>query len=172
VVAATHRDLLEEVKAGRFREDLYFRLAVLPLHIPSLRERPDDIPFLARQFILQAGRPEFELSAALLDRMQESPWPGNVRELRNFVQRALVGPGLAELPGVTPGPRMELPAMGLSGLPFRQAKEQLLDAFTREYLEALLHRCGGNVSKVARTAGIARSHLHELLLKHALKGHE
>ncbi len=171
VVAATHRDLEAEVAAGRFRADLYFRLAVLPVQVPSLRERAQDIPLLVRRILQQAGRPDFSLSPELEQRLIEHSWPGNVRELRNVIQAVLAGGDLELLesrrsssPNSVIGSSEEL-----KELPFKEAKERIVDAFTREYLLALLTRSGNNISEVARSAGLARSHVHGLLSKYGIK---
>ncbi|WP_246356835.1 sigma 54-dependent Fis family transcriptional regulator [Pyxidicoccus fallax] len=169
VVAATHRDLKAEVAAGRFRADLYYRLAVVPVRVPALRERAEDIPLLARHLFEQAGQPDFPMTDALVQRLVAYDWPGNVRELRNFVHRVLAA-GEVELPDERPVTVAVPPAEDLSGLTFKEAKERMVEAFTREYLTALLARCGNNVSEVARTAGLARSHVHGLLNRYGLKG--
>ncbi|WP_245815040.1 sigma 54-interacting transcriptional regulator [Cystobacter ferrugineus] len=167
VVAATHRDLKAEVAAGRFRADLYYRLAVVPVRVPALRERAEDIPLLARHLFQQAGQPDFPLTEELVQRLMGYDWPGNVRELRNFVHRVLAA-GDAELPDTRPVSAVTA-AEDLSGLTFKEAKERMVEAFTREYLTALLARCGNNISEVARTAGLARSHVHGLLNRYGLK---
>ncbi|WP_239015384.1 sigma 54-interacting transcriptional regulator [Archangium violaceum] len=167
VVAATHRDLKAEVAAGRFRADLYYRLAVVPVRVPALRERSEDIPLLARHLFLQAGQPDFPLTDELVQRLISYDWPGNVRELRNFVHRVLAA-GDAELPDMQPVSAVSA-AEDLSALTFKEAKERMVEAFTREYLTALLARCGNNISEVARTAGLARSHVHGLLNRYGLK---
>ncbi|MFP2932154.1 sigma 54-interacting transcriptional regulator [Pyxidicoccus sp. 3LG] len=170
VVAATHRDLKAEVAAGRFRADLYYRLAVVPVRVPALRERSEDIPLLARHLFAQAGQPDFPLTEELVRRLVGYDWPGNVRELRNFVHRVLAA-GDVELPDARPV-SSAAPAVteDLSGLTFKEAKERMVEAFTREYLTALLAKCGNNISEVARTAGLARSHVHGLLNRYGLKG--
>ncbi|WNG25791.1 sigma 54-dependent Fis family transcriptional regulator [Cystobacter fuscus] len=167
VVAATHRDLKAEVAAGRFRADLYYRLAVVPVRVPALRERAEDIPLLARHLFQQAGQPDFPLTEELVQRLVGYDWPGNVRELRNFVHRVLAA-GDAELPDTKPVSPVTA-TEDLSGLTFKEAKERMVEAFTREYLTALLARCGNNISEVARTAGLARSHVHGLLNRYGLK---
>ncbi len=173
VVAATHRDLEAEVAAKRFREDLFYRLAVVTVKVPALRERLDDLPLLAEHFVSAHGRPAFNFSEALLSRLAAHRWPGNVRELRNVVERALAGGGLELGATAGLGAQSAAPVAGsgpdVANLPFKEAKEKLVDAFTREYFTALLAKCDGNVSEVARTAGIARSHVHELLTKYSLK---
>ncbi|MBL8949351.1 MAG: sigma 54-dependent Fis family transcriptional regulator [Myxococcaceae bacterium] len=163
VVAATHRDLAAEVKAGRFREDLYFRLAVVVARVPPLRERLDDVPLITHAMLARLGRPDFELSPSLLARLKQHDWPGNVRELRNVIERAVSG-GNVSLDEKTPA------AASTSSLPYKQAKEQLVEDFTREYFTRLFEQCGGNVAELARTAGIARTYAHEVIKKYGLKG--
>ncbi len=179
VIAATHRDLEAEVEAGKFRRDLYFRLAVVLVRVPPLRERPEDMPMLAHHFVRQMGRGEFELSPALLQRFADYAWPGNVRELRNVVERALAGAEVDPLPtdvalrpGTPAGGGGIRSSEGLTDLPFKEAKERLVDSFTKEYLIQLLSKCGGNISEVARTAGIARNYVHRLVTKYGLKATE
>ena len=170
VVAATHRDLEAEARADRFREDLYFRLAVVPVRVPPLRERLEDVPVLTREFVQQLQRPDFALSEELLARLQHHAWPGNVRELRNVVERALAGlePELGAPAALASG----LPTEDVSQLPFKAAKERLVESFAREYLEALARRCEGNVSRMAREAGLARTHVHLLLQRYGLRSAE
>ncbi|MBX5484872.1 MAG: sigma 54-dependent Fis family transcriptional regulator [Myxococcaceae bacterium] len=175
IVAATHRDLEQRVRDGTFRQDLYFRLAVVIARIPPLRERPEDIPLLVRHFVAQMGRGDFELPPELRKRLSAHTWPGNVRELRNVIERALAGSDveLGNSP-IAGGGRSHVPAPGddLTGLPFKDAKERLVDAFTREYIVSLLDRCGGNITEVARTAGLARNYVHKLVNKFGLRGHD
>jgi DNA-binding NtrC family response regulator len=159
VLAATHRPLEQEVSAGRFRQDLYFRLAVALVVVPPLRQRADDIPLLAALFAQRLGGPEAKLPPATVATLQCEAWPGNVRELRNAVERAL-SLGSAKAPA----------AAGPGGaFNFHQAREQLLEQFEREFLESLLKRHVGNTSAAAREAGMARSHFYRLLEKHGLK---
>ncbi|MBL8952669.1 MAG: sigma 54-dependent Fis family transcriptional regulator [Myxococcaceae bacterium] len=153
IVAATHRSLPDEVKKGRFREDLYYRLAVVEVVVPPLRERREDVALLAEHFVKQRGQ-SFVLTPSLLARLQEYAWPGNVRELRNLVERALAG--------AEPGELLPVKASAPTAKTFKEAKERVLDAFTREYLGALFARHGGNISAVAREAGLNRNHVAEL----------
>ncbi|MBX7097488.1 MAG: sigma 54-interacting transcriptional regulator [Myxococcaceae bacterium] len=164
LIAATNRDLQAEVKAGRFREDLYYRLAVIEARVPPLRERLDDLPLLAKAFMEELGHGDVDLSPALLARLTEYPWPGNVRELRNVVERVLTG-------AVDPLPseRVTKPDQDLTTLPFMDAKERMTQAFTRDYLEALLARHGGNLSAVARAASLPRPYLYRLAERYGLK---
>ncbi len=173
IVAATHRDLEKEVEANRFRRDLYYRLAVVPVTVPPLRDRLDDIPMLAQHFVKGMGRGEFELPRALMARFSAYHWPGNVRELRNLVERALAGADVEPLPQESSTARsLASNTESITDLPFKEAKERLVDSFTKEYLVALLEKCGGNISQMAREAGIARNYVHRLVTKYGLKATE
>ena len=178
VVAATHRNLEKEVQNGNFRLDLFYRLGVVMVTVPPLRERLDDLELLCTNFARQLGRPDFELPQDVLETLRKHIWPGNVRELRNLVERAVAG---AE-PELTPTPlrRGSSPKMvplgaersatrELVDLPFKEAKEKLMGSFVREYFAEILKRADGNLSRAARLAGIARPHLHEIVNKHGLR---
>ncbi len=167
LVCATHRDLEASVRAGTFRQDLYYRLAVALVRVPPLRERVADIPLLARRFLSELQKDELELPRALMDKMIAYSWPGNVRELRNVVARAVLGDENA-LKQAEGRPRAHHDATSLD-VPFKEAKERLVDSFTRDYIEALLRRHNGNVSRAARSAGLARPYLHKLAVKYGLK---
>jgi len=167
VIAATNRDLEREVNKGRFREDLYFRLAVMSVRVPPLRERLEDLPFLIRGFLSTLGVPDqLELfPARVLSELAAHDWPGNVRELRNYVERTVVlKEPLPTSPRQTPPPGdVDL------RLPFKVAKDAVVDAFERSYIAALLDEAGGNISRAARKAGMDRMYLHRLLQKHGLR---
>ncbi len=167
IIAATHRDLEAAVKAGKFRQDLFYRLAVAMVKVPPLRERPEDIPLLAERFVRELQKEDFSIPPALMERMVAYDWPGNVRELRNVVARAILGEANA-LAGQGK-PQTPQSAEPFHGLPFKEAKERLVDNFTRDYVETLLQRHGGNVSRAARAAGLARPYLHKLAVKYGLK---
>ncbi len=171
VIAATHRDLRAMVRAGSFREDLYYRLAVVSAIVPPLRDRTSDIPPLAAWFADKLARGNFALSPALLDQLQRHDWPGNVRELRNVVERALsLGhSGLADLPEPAPAARRPSTDAAALELPFKEAKAQLVEAFERDYLSALLERHRGNISRAASEAGIDRNYIHRLVKKYGLE---
>jgi DNA-binding NtrC family response regulator len=179
VIAATHRDLREEVKAGRFREDLFYRLHVFPVTLPPLRDRAEDVPLLAAHFVEKHARAirrdvgGFDADALRL--LAGHTWPGNVRELENAVERAVaVASGTtvsvadlpAEVAAATPAP---LDAGALAKLPYREAVEQARDRISREYLVALLAEFGGNVTRAAERAGMERESLHRLLRKYGLR---
>jgi two-component system nitrogen regulation response regulator NtrX len=175
VIATTSKDLQGEIGAGRFREDLYYRLAVVPLKIAPLRDRREDIPALARHFMAKSvetsGMAPRELTEDALAAMQAYEWPGNVRELRNLVDWLLImAPGEAREPV---RPDMLPPQVGAAApavlkldrsseimtLPLREARE----LFERQYLEAQLLRFGGNISRTANFVGMERSALHRKL---------
>jgi DNA-binding NtrC family response regulator len=174
VVAATNRNLRAEIAAKRFREDLYYRLAVVRMHVPPLRERPDDIPLLVEHFARQfSGGRKLDVSREELERLRHHTWPGNVRELRNVIERACA---------LTHGDQLEIDEAfdekvaggAASGtvnidLPFKEAKAQIIDNFEREYIRAQLKRHEGNLSAAARSAEVDRKHFRELLRKHGLR---
>ncbi len=174
VVAATHQPLERLAAEGRFREDLLFRLQVIQVHLPPLRERREDVAALAvhfvRDFADRYGRPVGALSDAARRALLAHDWPGNVRELRNAVERAVVmAEGetleLGDLPPQVAGSSAPLrPAdAALADLPWAEARGRALDAFDRSFLAAALERHGGNVSRTARAVGLHRQSLQKLL---------
>jgi transcriptional regulator with GAF, ATPase, and Fis domain len=167
VIAATNRDLEREVNKGRFREDLYFRLAVMSVRLPSLRERLDDLPLLIRGFLGSLGVPEQIrlFPPQILAELSTYDWPGNVRELRNYVERTVV------LEEPLMALRRQQPAGAGSDpqMPFKIAKDAVVDAFERNYVTALLDGAAGNVSRAARSGGMDRMYLHRLIQKHGLR---
>ncbi|WNG31277.1 FHA domain-containing protein [Cystobacter fuscus] len=172
VVAATHVDLEGAVKANKFRRDLYHRLAVLRVTLPALRERPEDIPLLIDTVLGRMGKPPSALSDQTRALLSQYPWPGNVRELRNVVEQVvnLGEEALPELPPLETGAEHSLGASTAElELPFKEAKERLIEGFERDYLKGLLERCEGNISRASREAGIDRVYLRKLLRKHGLE---
>lgn len=167
VISATNRGLEKEIERGRFREDLFFRLAVIRARVPALRERKEDLPLLVRTFLAQLGVPDeahlFPESA--LTEMALHDWPGNVRELRNHVERSLVLRS-SNLAGDDASPPQDA---SRAIVPFRVAKESVIEAFERAYLSKLLEAAGGNMSRAARMAGMDRMYLHRLTHKHGLR---
>jgi transcriptional regulator with GAF, ATPase, and Fis domain len=164
VVAATNKSLEEEVKAGRFRGDLFYRLAVVKLEVPPLRDRPEDAELLAGVFARNAGLAE--LPAEVLAELARMPWPGNARELRNAVEAYVA---LGSLPGA---PAANLRALDHlmqqvidPNLPYAEQKERFADLFTKNYLTLLLAKTGGNQSEAARISGLERSYLGKLCAK-------
>ena len=175
VIAATNRNLKDMVREGTFREDLYYRLAVVRAVVPPLRERVDDIPLLAHAFADKMAA-DYQLSPALLEELKAHSWPGNVRELRNVVERALsLGatglPASALVTAVPPEEGSE-PRLGHSSdvldLPFKEAKGQLIESFERDYLDHLLKKHRGNISRAAADAGIDRNYIHRLVKKYGI----
>jgi DNA-binding NtrC family response regulator len=168
VIAATNRDLRAEVNNGRFRQDLYHRLAVVVLRLAPLRERREDIPLLIEHFARElgaAGAVEALFGADQLARWAKHPWPGNIRELRNAVEAALVvGP---QPLGDAPSPISASPDEPLG--PYKDQRAAVVRDFERSYLGRLMAQAGGNVSHAARIARMDRSHLIDLLHRHGLK---
>ena len=166
VVSATHRDLRADVNASTFRLDLYFRLAVVLVELPPLRERRGDVRLLVEHFLREAGRRGDELPAAFFDSIAHHHFPGNVRELRNLVEAALA---TGEAPRVSQAGSASNAAGSLDET-YRQARDGVLAEFEKRYLVRLLERCEDNVSLAARVAEMDRSHLTLLLQKHGLRG--
>ena len=172
LIAATNRELREAVNVGRFREDLYFRLAVLRVHLPALRERPADIPIIARQLLQRLSLDEETRRVlgdpAFLARLQLAPWPGNVRELRNHLERcAALQQALNPAPEERAAPRLDAPDLSI---PYSEARRRLLDAFEKRYVQALLEEHEGNVSQAAEAAQVDRGQLHRIIRRHRLRG--
>jgi DNA-binding NtrC family response regulator len=180
VIAATHRDLRLEIEAGRFREDLYFRLAQVRVVLPPLRDRAGDVPALVRHFLEQLAEPSGEpvtIDGEALAELGRRPFPGNVRELRNILVRAaaLCDGGCIHVRDIAGegygfrGSDAERSPLDLTGT-FSEAKQRAIERFERVYLEGLLRRCGGNLSRASREADLARHHLRDLLKKRKLYG--
>jgi transcriptional regulator with GAF, ATPase, and Fis domain len=173
VIAATNRDLPMEVNRGRFREDLYYRLAVVSLQVPPLRERKEDIPLLAVRLLRELGAdPAACLTVESLAALQSYHWPGNVRELRNTLQRsaALMEPLMPRAPAAAGGAGRELDDAIELSQPLRVGKQRVIDAFERAYVSAMLKACGGNVSECARRAGMDRMSIHRIMQRLGLRG--
>lgn len=176
VIAATNRDLQADVTAGRFRADLFYRLRVLPVLIPSLKDRPEDIRPLAEHFLdvyrKEFGSPAQGFSEAALAAMQAFPWPGNVRELRNAIERAallVVGDriDLSDLPPELGGISSRMDPSGLPALPENGCS---LDSLERAWVAEALRRCNGNRSKAARLLGMKRDQIRYRIDKFGLGG--
>jgi len=174
-VAATQRDLPRLVSEGAFREDLYFRIAVLPITVPPLRDRLDDLPLLALAFL--PAEEHAALTPALLESLRARPWRGNVRELRNFVERALafgteealdlLPPSETASAGAASASRTALPRVTYDE-PFKVVRDRWVVHLEREYMRGVLARTGGNVSAAADAAGLDRAYVYRLIRKHNL----
>jgi DNA-binding NtrC family response regulator len=168
VVCATHRDLRAEVNLNRFRLDLFYRLAIVRVVVPPLRERASDVPLLVAHFLEEAGYPgtmETLFSAAALEELKRQPWPGNVRELRNTVLATLaLGAPPPPDESSTVAPPLDA---ALLARPYKDARREVVDSFERRYLRALLDRTD-SVRAAAREASMDRSYLIELLRRHGL----
>lgn len=171
IVAATKKDLRVEVAEGRFREDLFFRLSVVVVPLPPLRERREDIQQLVEHILARQGA-WLELAPEVRERLLSHTWPGNIRELRNVIERASYMGSLDDLdPGAARMDRAEEEASRLLldyNRPFKDAKDMLITRFEREYLRQLLIRAHGNMARAAREAGIDRKYLYMLLKKYGL----
>jgi transcriptional regulator with GAF, ATPase, and Fis domain len=186
VIAATNRNLRDEVAAGRFREDLYYRLAVVEIRLPALRERKEDLPLLVEHLLHRSdhNRGVRGLAPEVRALFESYHWPGNVRELANVIERALPFSDGARItldalpealrsarPSAAPAAaRPALPTdPTLSALPLKDAKDALIEEFERHYLIDLMERHDGNVSRAARTAGMDRKSITRLLKKHQIR---
>ena len=166
IIAATNKDLGEAVKNGSFRNDLYYRISVVPLFIPPLRDRRDDIPLLAQHFLKisnqRANKDVRGFTPTALHRLMVNPWPGNVRELENAIEKAVV---MTRQDMITPD---LLPSVGVSPdtplKPLTEAKEE----FERTYLKNVLQLTGGNISRAAQFAGRYRADFYKMLRKYGL----
>ena len=180
VVAATHRDLEEEVKAGRFREDLYYRLKVVEVDLPPLRERLEDLPALVERFSVQLaerlGRERVRISPEALARLACHGWPGNVRELRNVIERAGVlcsGERIEEVDlQLDRAPAGDAPRASDADASFRDAKRKAVDDFEREYLLGALRENGGNISRTAAAIGMVRQSLQQKIRELGLRSED
>jgi DNA-binding NtrC family response regulator len=180
ILASTNQRLEPKVASGAFREDLYYRLNVLTVHVPALRERPGDIPILAMHYIQETCRELAvggkEITPDALAYLSSRAWPGNVRELLNFVRRLVVfcrGPVVTQAQVRlldAPGGASPSPDPGLES--YKQAKHRLVDDFTRSYMQRLLDETGGNVSQAARLSGLERVSLQKILRRLGMDAEE
>lgn len=194
VIAATNRDLREMVNEGSFREDLYFRLSVISLLLPPLKDRTDDIPLLVEAFLdlvaeRRPDRQRMRLTADAMEMLMSYSWPGNVRELKNVIERSAslssgtaiersdlhLGGGMLTSSTVSQAPLGEIDDPDSTRIdvdltiPYKEAKSEILDQFEFDYLERLMDEFEGNISQASKHAGLTRYHLRELLKKHDLK---
>jgi DNA-binding NtrC family response regulator len=191
VIAATHRSLSEEVRSGRFREDLYYRCAVLRVRLPALREHKQDLPALVDSILSQlgvepGGDDDPRRDPLFLQAIADHHWPGNVRQLRNYLERCVAMGGVSAPPGtdstLPPPPLESAPSVKLplpSQLPdidvsesFKDARERWNAHFETAYLRRVLEEHGHNVTAAARAAQVNRAHFYRLLAKHGLRDRE
>jgi len=186
-IAATNRDPVEAIDEGHLRKDLHYRLRVVPIHIPPLRERPDDVPLMAERFLAEfwtAHRdPSLEpphLSREAIDALRRAPWPGNVRELRNVMEHltVLTAPGAevraSDIPFIDDQPHTvqeQTPfyGPGVMDLDYRTAREKVVGEFETAYLRHVVRQAGGNISDAAKLAGVDRTTLYRLMEKHGTR---
>jgi DNA-binding NtrC family response regulator len=174
IVAAANADLPRLVREGRMRRDLYYRLSVVRILLPPLRERPADIPLLAMRFLDQRAGPPRRLSLDALRLLAAHDWPGNVRELQNVIERAAlmsteeeIGPAAIDLEDVMP--ERHLPGEVLD---YEDAKRMAVEQFQRRYVQQILAESGGNFSAAARRAGITRAALHRIVKRLGIAAHD
>jgi DNA-binding NtrC family response regulator len=183
VIAATHRNLRARVRDGSFRQDLYYRLAVVEVRVPALRERKDDVAALVEHFLAAHDPPRTlaDLPPDALSLLVAQSFPGNVRELRNMVARLVLFPELPEIQelgefGIDPPEPPEAvptddpePLAPLLGLPLSVARERVMEQFERRYLAAKLAQHGGNISRAAQAMGVSRQLVHRVLDRYGMK---
>jgi two-component system nitrogen regulation response regulator NtrX len=174
VIAATNKDLEEEIARGNFREDLFYRLNVIPFFVPPLRDRKEDIPLLVKEFLQefgqQYGRPHVEMHPDALDALRQYHWPGNVRELRNLIERVLIlNPKAQRIERKHIPPLVSREASRESGRDNTKSASrtdefstllEAREAYERDYILKKLDECGGNVTRAAEALGLERSHLY------------
>jgi DNA-binding NtrC family response regulator len=185
-IAATNRDPSRAIEDGSLRKDLHYRLRVVPIHVPPLRERPEDIPVLTEHFLREfweqhrePGAPYPTLSPATMDLLQRAPWAGNVRELRNVIEHlvVMVAPGEEIEPDAVvfidddaseSGAKGAVFGPALMGLEYHAARDQVLSRFEVDYLTHVVQSSSGNISDAARIAGVDRTTLYRLMEKHGM----
>ncbi len=171
IIVATNRDLLDLVKQGKFREDLYYRLSVINIYLPALSERGEDIPILAHYFLEKYAKlnnkPIKGFSEAAMAKLVTRDWPGNIRELQNVVERAVIICQGEYIQASEIDPLTSLQPSGPSeeiwDVPFKKAKCRILVDFYHQYLSYVLRQCKGNVSQAAKICGVKRQYLHRLM---------
>jgi two-component system nitrogen regulation response regulator NtrX len=190
VIAATNKDLKQEIAKGNFREDLYFRLNVIRIHIPALRDRKEDIPILSdhflREFSASHQKPKRSFSKEGITLLERHSWPGNIRELRNLIERIVIlqapeesdpiGPDELKMhlgdEGYTPGPSGEMETHGVVALSAGRSLKDAKADFEREYIIQSLRENGWNISKTAQVLGIERSYLHRRMKSFGIESEE
>ena len=174
-IATTNKDLQSDVERGAFRRDLFYRLSVMPVRVPALRERLEDIPLLAHHFLREAGRRLKRVITGIasesLQALMRYPWPGNVRELENVIERAVIvskGEVLTELERFLAGPGGAHAPVDLS-LPFRDAKARIVEEFERAYVQGLLETHGGKLTAAAKHADMDPKNFSDKMARYGLR---
>jgi DNA-binding NtrC family response regulator len=181
IIASTNQNLEAKIKKGEFREDFFYRLNVLPIRLPSLREHREDIPLIANHLLEKQcalmGRPLKRISPELMQVFMGSDWGGNVRELENLIMRGISFSAGADIQVEDVGwaageanPRPE--QLDFGGLGYKQAKQHYLEKFNQDYLGELLARCKGNVSQAARLCGLERQALQQIIRRYGIRADE
>jgi DNA-binding NtrC family response regulator len=168
ILCATNQDLAAKIKAGTFREELYYRLGVVTVKLPPLRDRPEDIPLLARFFLERFSRrygKNLSASPRFYEALLGQPWPGNVRQLKNLMEKvtALHPGGMLEPEDLVDDLQATDAVCRLSELPWKEARDRYLASFELSYAQTVLARCDGNISAAAREAGVDRKTFYVLL---------
>jgi DNA-binding NtrC family response regulator len=171
IIAATNRDLRAEVNAGRFRADLFYRLAVIQIRMPALRDRLSDLSILARSILDAISRDrQIDTTAVALDaELWNHRWPGNVRELRNYLEQLVILKVPPPLAGPEPSPDPDALTSGLDSLPLPMARSELLARFERRYVTKLLERTNGNVAEAARVSGVNRTTVFRMIRRYGVR---
>lgn len=179
VISATNKNLVQAVKDGDFREDLYYRLNVICINLPPLRDMAEDIPLLSKHYLHYFNglnrKSISRISPQAADLLARYQWPGNVREVQNVIERAVaLCSGDVIMPGELPDyiRENEDPSGIALDLPFEDAKKEWIDVFEKKYLRLMLQKTGGNISRAARMAGVNRKTIHRLIEKHGLNQDE
>ncbi|HEC30933.1 MAG: sigma-54-dependent Fis family transcriptional regulator [Deltaproteobacteria bacterium] len=179
VIASTNRDLVARLKEGQFREDLYYRLNVLPVHMPPLRERVEDIPLLTdyflKKFCAELGKEPKRISPELMELFLRHPWEGNVRELENIIKRGILfAPEDIIYPAdvgweTTEKRKVCFDLDDINSLPYKKAKAMVLENFNVEYISNALRKSGGNVTHAAKMCGMERQALQHIMRRYGIK---
>ena len=180
IIAATNKKLRAAVSMKTFREDLFYRLNVFPIHVPSLRERVNDIPLIANHLLVKHAtklqKPICGFSPEVIKTIKKYHWPGNVRELENVIERSIIeteGDTVSTviIPGDEPIRSIPVIERGIMNIPFKQAKEQLLAGFEKEYILSYLEKHNGNVAAAASHSGISLRSFYRKMQQHSIRKH-
>jgi DNA-binding NtrC family response regulator len=178
IIASTNQHIRKKMKSAQFREDFFYRLNVLPIHLPSLREHPEDIPLIASHLLekhcAKLNKPLKRLSSELLEIFLNRPWEGNVREMENMIMQGILFSSSDEIKpqdlGLVEHARNDgLVDSSLQDLPYKAAKEQTLMQFNSSYINNVLSKCNGNVTQAARLCKLERQALQQIMRRYEIK---